>query len=299
MKGRYPIRVAARLTGVGVDTLRAWERRYGAVTPARAGDSRLYSDADVSRLRLMRDAVQAGYRVGGIAALGDGDLRRLVDAPAATPRPGTRAPLDTSAFTAALTSLDTPAIDREFARLGAVLPPLELVQDAVLPALRTAGDRWNRRRGGIAQEHALSSALRHLLGSFLRIHARRDAEPRLLFATPAGDRHEIGILCAAMLAASAGLGVSYLGPDLPAGDIVAAVKASNARVLVLGMTFAASDAAMRKEVRSIGRALPAKVEIWAGGARSSRVAPAAGRALVLEDFEACLTQIIRLGGRRP
>ena len=32
---RYPIRAVSRLTGIGIDTLRAWERRYGAVTPVR------------------------------------------------------------------------------------------------------------------------------------------------------------------------------------------------------------------------------------------------------------------------
>jgi DNA-binding transcriptional MerR regulator len=28
---RYPIRAVSKLTGIGIDTLRAWERRHGAV----------------------------------------------------------------------------------------------------------------------------------------------------------------------------------------------------------------------------------------------------------------------------
>ena len=32
-RARYPIRAVSRLTGISIDTLRAWERRYGAVTP--------------------------------------------------------------------------------------------------------------------------------------------------------------------------------------------------------------------------------------------------------------------------
>ena len=54
---RYPIRAVSKLTGIAIDTLRAWERRYGAVTPVRDSRGRLYSDADVARLRLLHQAV--------------------------------------------------------------------------------------------------------------------------------------------------------------------------------------------------------------------------------------------------
>ena len=88
-----------------------------------------------------------------------------------------------------------------------------------MPSLVDVGDDWHRGRATIAHEHLMSSTVRSLLGLFLRMHSRPGASP-LLFATPAGDRHEIGTLGAAMLAASGGLGVSYLGPDLPAADVV-------------------------------------------------------------------------------
>ena len=55
---RYPIRAVSKLTGISVDTLRAWERRYAVVDPERDERGRLYSDADVERLRLLRQAVE-------------------------------------------------------------------------------------------------------------------------------------------------------------------------------------------------------------------------------------------------
>ena len=72
------------------------------------------------------------------------------------------------------------------------------------------------------------------------MYARRRRAGRLLFATPPGERHEIGTLGAAMLAASGGLGVAYLGADLPAREIVDSVKPAGAQVLVLGLTTAAT-----------------------------------------------------------
>ena len=60
----YPIRAVSRLTGIGIDTLRAWERRYGAVTPTRDDRGRMYTEADVARLRLLNGAVDRTFSNG-------------------------------------------------------------------------------------------------------------------------------------------------------------------------------------------------------------------------------------------
>lgn len=294
----YPIRAVAKLTGVSIDTLRAWERRYGAVVPTRDDRGRLYSESDVARIRLLNQAVASGHSIGRVAALTDADLRRLITASAPAPAPAAEghtpsAPAD---FGAALARFDSVGIDRELARLAAILTPADLVRQALLPALRDAGAQWNRRRGGIAREHLMSSAVQHLLGSFLRVHARSDARVRLLFATPSGDRHEIGILVAAMLAASQGLGVSYLGADLPAAQILEAAGAGRVDALVLGVTLPTPSLA--RELRTIVRDLPPVVELWAGGAAAEHHRRLLGaRGLVLPDFDGYLEQLARIGNR--
>jgi DNA-binding transcriptional MerR regulator len=298
---RYPIRAVSKLTGIAIDTLRAWERRYGAVTPRRDDRGRVYTDADVARLRLLQRAVSSGHSVGRVATLSDKALQRLATAQmeaavTSTASPAPRAALPTSSFTAALLTLDSAAIDHEFARLAAALPPVALIRDVLLQAVREVGDNWERQPGGIAHEHLISSTLRHLLGSFLRMYSRRDLPVRLLFATPSGDRHEIGILSAAMLAASSGLGVSYVGPDLPAGEIVRAVHSADARVLVLGMTLRDKRKPRERELRTIVRDLPPTVELWAGGPGAERYASLLGpRGVVLKDFDSYLVHLTRLG----
>ena len=241
---RYPIRVVSRLTGMAIDTLRAWERRHGAVTPARDDRGRMYTDADVARLRLLRAAVAQGHSIGRLAGLSDQDLRHLAAPAGAAAAPavdrGQRTALDTAALGAALHRYDAAGIDQEIARLAAILRPLDLLREVLMPVLVQVGDGWHRGRAGIAQEHLMSSTIRNILGSFLRLYPHPDAPARLLFATPSGERHEIGALGAAMLAASSGLGVAYLGPDLPAREIVESVKPAGAHVLVLGLTTASA-----------------------------------------------------------
>jgi len=297
----YPIRAVSRLTGIGIDTLRAWERRHSAIAPVRDDRGRMYTAADVARLRLLRGAVELGHSIGRLAGLSDKDLRHLaataraVAVPVVHPMPQTS--FDTVALGAALRNYDAPRIDQEIARLAAVLRPLDLVRNVLMPMLAQVGDDWHRGRAGIAQEHLVSSTIRNILGSFLRLHARRDGPARLLFATPSGDRHEMGTLSAAMLAASSGLGVVYLGPDLPARDIVESVTSAGAQVLVLGMTTGSAGKSKEQDLRTIVRDLPPDVELWTGGRGAVRHAALIGqRGLVLRDYDAYQQELIRIGG---
>ncbi|NIU10060.1 MAG: MerR family transcriptional regulator, partial [Phycisphaerae bacterium] len=80
-KSQHPIQVVSRRTGLTSDVIRAWERRYNAIKPIRAPNSRrLYSDNDVEKLILLRHATLAGRRIGDVATLSIKQLRKLVDA---------------------------------------------------------------------------------------------------------------------------------------------------------------------------------------------------------------------------
>lgn len=299
---RYPIRAVSKLTGLGIDTLRAWERRHNAVTPVRDDRGRMYSDADVARLRLLRGAVEHGHSIGRLAGLSDAELRHIAATADASAVPAVetvgRTPSDTAPLAAALRKFNAAVIDREISRLAAILPPLELLRDVLMPVLVQVGDDWHAGRVGIAHEHLMSATMRNILGSFLRLYARPDVSTRLLFASPAGERHEIGTLGAALLAASSGLGVAYLGPDLPARDILESVRLSRAQVLVLGLTTTTAVQARDRDVRTVVRNLPKDVELWAGGRGAARhTAVISPRGLILPDYNAYQQELVRIGGR--
>ena len=62
----FTIRIAAQLVGVHQQTLRGYERE-GLIQPARSsGRQRLFSEADIARLRLIRRLIgQLGVNVAG------------------------------------------------------------------------------------------------------------------------------------------------------------------------------------------------------------------------------------------
>jgi DNA-binding transcriptional MerR regulator len=70
-RGVYAISVAAELVGTAVQNLRVYERR-GLVEPTRtSGGTRLYSDADVERLRRIAALLEEGLNLAGIAMVLD------------------------------------------------------------------------------------------------------------------------------------------------------------------------------------------------------------------------------------
>lgn len=303
---RYPIRAVARLTGLSVDTLRAWERRHGVVTPVRDERGRLYSGADVKRLQLLAAAVERGHAIGRLAALSDAQLEAMIAAPTVTrvqeDAAGTEddaASESVSRLLAALQAFDGAAVERELNRLALALRPRDLVHRVLFRFLKHVGDEWHANRLNIAQEHLLSGAVRNLLGAMVRLYSKDNVSRRLLFTTPSGERHEFGILSAAMLAAAGGLGVVYLGADVPARLIVDSAARSGVDVVVLGVMYSDSSRELRRQVDYIIDHLPGRLELWVGGPLPPTIdRTLTGRPIVrLTDFSALEHQLVRIGAR--
>jgi len=297
--GKYPIRVVARLTGIPIDTLRAWERRYRAVEPGRDDRGRLYADPDVQKLKLLRRLVERGHAIGRIANMGEAQLSQLLEAGLEPrDRDGRADAIDIAALLESIDRYDSASTDRQLGKLAAVLSARELVHQVTLPLMRQVGQAWHSGRFTVAQEHMASGAIRNLLGSLVRLQSPSDSRSGVIFATPPGERHELGIMAAAMLAAAAGLGVIYLGADLPPEDVIEAARRTGARAVVLGLT-GTDGAAPVDAARAIAEAVPNGVEVFVGGEGSAGRGDALREAgvTVLRDFEALESAYRGLGGR--
>jgi MerR family transcriptional regulator, light-induced transcriptional regulator len=299
---RYPIRAVSKLTGISVDTLRAWERRYAVVEPERDERGRLYSEADVERLRLLRQLVEQGHAIGRVAALTSEELRALLTRgpdPVPYDGPSPAAPTDLGALVAAVDRFDAPVLRRELSRLAAILPARTLAREVALPLLQHVGEGWHDGRYSVAQEHLVTAELRSLIGALARLHAVPEGAPRLLLATLTGEQHELGTLVAALVASGSGFQALYLGPGLPPVEVVGAARRVAPRAVVLGFTGVESAPEGLAALAEVARTLPAAVECWVGGAGAvvaARSLPG-GRVLLLEDLDAYERHLGRLRGR--
>jgi len=293
----YPIRAVAKLTGISIDALRAWERRYKAVVPNRTRRGRLYDAAQVRRLMLLRDVTKIGHSIGLIAGLPDAELEALLAAPAAT------APLDAGSdqtvlkpVLIALENYDYYGANSELGLLASLLPVPELVARVVQPLMELVGKRWYNGTLTVSQEHMISALLRNLLGGLVRLYHPREPRVRLIFATPNSELHEFGILCGAMLAVSRGVEAIYLGPNLPTPEIVHITQRLKPRAVVLGVLAPAYIPDLEGAVDFIASQIPLDTEVWIGGrdARLSVPGARSDRFHFLEDFQSLMPELSRI-----
>lgn len=276
---RHPVRAVVTRTGLSAHVLRAWERRYGLVSPTRtAAGQRLYSDADIAQLTLLRTLAAAGERVSLLARLPIEELQRLAQT----------APLPTVATTVelrhsgewrrdaleAIESMDATSLRRGLERGAVALGVPRLLEEVVTPVFLEIGERWHAGRMTIAQEHLASEALRQVLGWFREVAEAGKAAPGLVVGTPPGQVHEGGALMAAAIAACEGWRVSYLGADLPVAEIADSARRTGARAVALSIVYPADDPEIGNHIRSLGRALPQGVTLMVGGAAATAYADA-------------------------
>ena len=239
----YTIKQAAARSGVPAALLRAWERRYGVVTPTRtASGYRLYDDAAIERLRTMRRLVDAGWAPSTAASSildGSAPADRLPGR-AAENRPGDDGDAVTGSgvgdlaqrLVGAARDFDVPAVDAVLDELFARGSFERVADDLLFPALRTLGDAWANGEVTVAGEHLASAAVLRRLGLALDAAGAGDGQgPTVVIGLPPGGRHELGALAFAIAARRAGMAVRYLGPDLPVEDWVGAAGDADGAVI--------------------------------------------------------------------
>jgi methanogenic corrinoid protein MtbC1 len=256
----YTIKEAAVRTGVPIDVLRAWERRYGVVAPARtAAGYRLYDESALERLRWMRALIADGWQPSAAASAilaGTVEVPPLVAAETTGAAQRTSAEAQATAITAfvgAAAAFDTGGLERALDEMFAT-GSFEAVADRlVLPALVAIGDAWADGRISVAAEHAASQAVhRRLAAAFQAAGRSPDGRGAVLVGLPPGSRHELGALAFAVAARRAGLPILYLGPDLPLADWIATARRTKARAAVIGVPMATDvDAAAEVATRLI------------------------------------------------
>lgn len=267
---RYATQTAARLSGLTPFVLRAWEKRYGVVKPARTETNRrLYSDADVERLTLLRRLTDEGLAISGIAGMGDAELRALLVRMEDEEGRGDGNAVDYAGWRTELLRhaqrLDASRLERTLLDAERELPRRALIEHVLSPFVVEIGSGWREGRVRIVQEHLVTSVLRRVLVALLNADVHPDGAARAVSATPAGQMHELGVLLAALAISSEGVPVTHLGADLPAAEIAAAVRELGASSVLLSIVYPPDDPHTFTELVELVRLLPAGARLLVGG----------------------------------
>ena len=274
------IAAVERETGIGKDTLRVWERRYGFPQPERDGSGdRLYPLAQVERLRLIKRLLDAGHRPAQIVALpveqldalarGSGAFTDASTAPAArsiAPEPAD-SPL-VSAYLALLKQHDAErlrrALQQDVMRMGLD----RFVTDIVAPLNTGVGQAWMRGTLQVFEEHLYAEVIQRVLRSAIGavpVGDTAQSRPKVLMTTVPQEPHVLGLLMAEAMLALEGCRCVQLGAQLPLADMLMAVQAHAADVLVLSFSPLLQTAQVLDALAELRGRLPGSIELWVGG----------------------------------
>ena len=254
----FNTKAVVRQTGVPAPTLRAWERRYGVLSPHRGeNDYRLYSERDIAIIRWLREQVENGLSISQAIAL----LRTIT--PPTTPtwnkaRPDPLSNLDEAEALFDPELLSTPAEDSRLAFLHtgetvsrlthqllqalpqldeaeaasllaqafALFPVEQVIEQVIEPVLSKIGDYWAIGQIPVTVEHFTTTMVRAQLETLYRSEPTPLSGPLVLVGCAPEEHHEIGALILALMLRRqhAGLRVVYLGQNVEPAHLIESVQ---------------------------------------------------------------------------
>jgi MerR family transcriptional regulator, light-induced transcriptional regulator len=276
----------SRRAGVSGHVLRAWERRYGLLAPARSdGGFRLYTEADVSRVRRMRDHLGRGLSAAEAAraALHDDAAPAAVAPPGLLPAAAGEL---AGMLRQALDAFDEPAAQALLDRLLSDLSVTGVMREIVLPYLAELGDRWERGDASIAQEHFASNLIRGRLAGLARGWGNGSG-PRAVLACPPGERHDLALMIFGITLNRHGWRIDYLGADTPLEELTRTAAARPPDLVVLAATQPGTLEPLTAELAALARTAP--LALAGAGAAPDLAETAGARRLATDPVTAAQT----------
>lgn len=262
----YSMKATTSMTGLTAETLRAWERRYGAVIPHRDENGRrAYSLDDVERLTLLANITRQGHSIGQVASLNNQQLRDLLKDNSKISH--SSHDVYVNEIVTALINYELDLCEELIRRAMIAMDPLQLAIEVLFPALDRVGSLWADSKITIAQEHMFAALVKRMVMSM--VNTSRPffgRHPSFCFATLSGERHEFGILLTYLIAVSNKLCSYYLGPDLPHDELIKVTQKIQVDVMVLSFVNNPPSDSILKQIVEIGvYAAESATQVWAGG----------------------------------
>ncbi|MBB3225061.1 MerR family transcriptional regulator [Pseudoduganella umbonata] len=254
-------------TGIAKEVLRKWEERYGFPVPERdASGHRTYAAQQTVRLLLIKRLINSGKRPSQVVPLNEEALHALLHQQDSQTLPSHANTRVVSELMDLLHARDRLALDdrlhRELQQAG-----LEKFVTEVMSALNIAvGTAWEQGRIGVRDEHMYSESIQRLIRQGISRVARREGRPRMLFTTPSGELHTLGILMVEALASQHGACCISLGAQTPVEEIPLAAADCDADIVCLCFSAAFPKRQIVPYLRELRSSIPPRVEIWTGGA---------------------------------
>ncbi|WP_434386739.1 MerR family transcriptional regulator [Melittangium boletus] len=267
----YRIHVAAEFSGVRVELIRAWERRYGVLSPRRTpAGYRVYTDRDVALLKRLKQLTEEGVSISEAATMLP-QLLAEIDAaqPVISTAPQEPGPVSVQSWREdileAVRALDQRRVSETLDEVLGALSPLRAYEDVLVPLQREVGDLWHSGVFSVGQEHLVTQEVRARLISLLHAAPNKGRRHVLLACFPE-EMHEMGLLGLALRMRHAGMTVTLLGQRTPGDEVVRMSRALKVDLVGLSAVLDPGAEAFEAMLKPIMQGLtPGGPPVWVGG----------------------------------
>ncbi len=219
-QGKYNIKAVSNLLGIQPGTLRAWERRYKMIRPARnEAGHRLYTDDHIKVLKWLIDKVNRGFTISQAVSLLENNQSQV-----STSEEEESSSLDhidslSEEILEALLSFNEQEAHKQLDYAFSIFSPEKVAIDILGPSLIKIGHMWEENQITSAHEHFATHFLRSRIGMMLISLPTDQLLPKAVCVCGPNEKHELGLLIFTLFLKRKGYDVIYLGQSIAPNDV--------------------------------------------------------------------------------
>ena len=266
----------ADLTGLGVHTLRVWEKRYGAPESQRLPSGhRRYPKKEVPRLRAIAKALDSGYRASKVVTASMEELQSLMGLTPfieskQNPNKIERDPLTSNEMLIEnwiqwIHSGNDDALLNGFHEQWGRHGALNFILNFAVPLMERVGKGWETEELTISHEHFVSECMVSFLSEKWRQLNTRKTGPVVLITTLPGEPYTLGILMCAVVTSVTSSKVIYLGADNPIEEIIDAADKYKPEAITLSISHTFDYTTAGNQLKILRSGINNKISIFTGG----------------------------------
>jgi DNA-binding transcriptional MerR regulator len=241
--------MASKISGVGVHTIRAWEKRYKALVPNRdSSGHRTYTKTDIEKLMLLSELCLLGYTISKVAKYDISELKLLLkdlgkseislDSPEFNlikEKNSIDPSGSTSILLFALRAYKLDVVNLELSKLKTMVNAKEMALSLLLPLAQELAELKSSGVYTAVQEETAVSLLRFHAGLALyRPNERKEKNSiNVIIAGLETHSNEINLLMAGLLSNYYGFNYNFLGHSLSVESIVESANFLNVHMIII------------------------------------------------------------------
>jgi DNA-binding transcriptional MerR regulator len=214
----YTIKDLEQISGIKAHTIRVWEQRYHFLQPKRTETNiRTYSGDELKTILNVSLLNKYGFKISHIDRMTAGQMEEKILGLNQVDAQKEKVVND---LIKDMVSLNMASFERQLDLYIAQKGIEKTITEIIFSFLERVGILWITNHINPAQEHLCTNMLRQkIILGIEKLQSVHQANRRVVLFMPEGEYHEIGLLYVYFLLKQRGVGVDYLGANVPVVDL--------------------------------------------------------------------------------